>query len=87
MYPTTTGITGHEGDDKPEGKPAAEIEKWGGVEKLLYARCPELSSQILEGGFHLYKGRLLSDLEQFGGESNPSLYDQTQERKQSKIGS
>jgi len=46
---------------------------------LLYARCPELSSQILEGGFHLYKGRLLSDLEQFGGESNPSLYDQTQE--------
>jgi hypothetical protein len=27
MYPTTTGITGHEGDDKPEGKPAAEIEK------------------------------------------------------------
>jgi hypothetical protein len=47
--------------------------------KIVICGGPELSSQVLEGGIHLYKGWALSGLEQSGGEGGPSLYDQAQE--------
>lgn len=62
----------HGGYDKSAGKPFAGVEKRGGAEKLLYAGGPELSSQVLEGSLHLYKGRALFDLEQSGGTGGAS---------------
>ena len=67
------GVADHGDDDKSAGKTFA------GVEKLLYAGGPKLSSQVLEGSLHLYKRRLLSDLEQFGEASDASLYHQMEE--------
>lgn len=70
--PDDGGGADHGGYDKYAGKPFAGVEKRGGAEKLLYAGGPELSSQVLEGSLHLYKGRPLFDLEQSGGTGGAS---------------